>query len=194
MKKQSAVHLHLGHWLLVPAVNCSHTASVPLNHIQYFQCSEQQVIWNGRPEEEGTEGCFRSVHAKGNCASIQFTNNTVNRIWYIHHVYTQIKMRREKWKVSSNEMWQTNIKTSKHVSPMTASIRSHSSLKYLSRLTYSTQASAHLLEYYQAKSCQKHWLGVLLRWYPCPKTVLNLQCCCLYSDITEIRGGICAAA
>lgn len=80
--KQSAVHLHLGHWLLLPAVNCSHTVSVPVNHIQYFQCSEQQVIWNGRPEEEGTEGCFRSVHAKGNCASIQFTNNTVNRIWY----------------------------------------------------------------------------------------------------------------
>lgn len=82
MKKQSAVHLRLGHWLLLPVVNCSHTVSVPLDHIWYFECSEQQVIWNGRPEEEGTEGCFRSVHAKGNCASIQITNNTVNRIWY----------------------------------------------------------------------------------------------------------------
>lgn len=81
VKKHSAVHLHLGHWLLSPAVNCSHTVSVTVNHIQYFQCSEQQVIWNGRPEEEGTEGCFSSVHAKGNCASIQFTNNSMNSIW-----------------------------------------------------------------------------------------------------------------
>lgn len=81
VEKQSAVHLHLGHRMLIPAVNFSHMASVTLNHIQSFQCSEQQVIWNGRPEEEGTEGCFRSVHAKGNCASIQFTNNAVNRIW-----------------------------------------------------------------------------------------------------------------
>lgn len=81
VEKQSAVHLHLGHRTLIPAVSCSHMASVTLNHIQSFQCSEQQVIWNGRPEEEGTEGCFRSVHAKGNCASIQFTNNAVNRIW-----------------------------------------------------------------------------------------------------------------
>lgn len=82
VKKHSAVHLHLGHWLLLPAESCSHIVLVPVNHIQYFQCSEQQVIWNGKPEEEGTEGCFRSVHAKGTCASIQFTNNTVNRIWH----------------------------------------------------------------------------------------------------------------
>lgn len=55
---------------------------VPVNGIQYFQCIEQLAIWNGRleEEEEGTEGCFRSVHAKGNCASIQFTDNTVKRI------------------------------------------------------------------------------------------------------------------
>ncbi len=82
VKKQSTVHLHLGNWLLRPAINCSHTVSVPVNHRQYSQCSEQQVIWNGRPEEEGTEGRFRSVHAKGNCASIQFTNTTVNWILY----------------------------------------------------------------------------------------------------------------
>lgn len=66
---------------LLPAVNFSHPGSVPLNH-RYFQCTEKQVVWNGRPEEEGTEGCFRSVHAKGNCASIQFTNNTVSWTCY----------------------------------------------------------------------------------------------------------------
>lgn len=81
VKKHSAVHLHLGHWLLLPAMNCSYTVLVPVNHIHYSQQSKQQVFWNGRPEEEGTEGCF-SVHAKGYCASIQFTNNTVNRIRY----------------------------------------------------------------------------------------------------------------
>lgn len=80
VKKQSAVHLHLG-------IGCCLLQSIVPTQFQghlitYFHCSEQQVIWNGRPEEEGTEGCF-SVHAKGTCASIQFTNNTVNRIWYI---------------------------------------------------------------------------------------------------------------
>lgn len=76
VRKQSAVHSHLGLWLLLPAVICSHKVSVPVNHIQYSQCSEQQVFWNEIPVEEGTEGCFISVHANGNCASIQFTNNT----------------------------------------------------------------------------------------------------------------------
>lgn len=76
-------------------VSCAFTPGAPLCPTRfqfdsitgYFQCTEQQVTWNGGPEEEeeeeeGTEGCFRSVHAKGNCASIQFTNNTVNRSCY----------------------------------------------------------------------------------------------------------------
>lgn len=49
-RKQSAVHLHLGHWLLLPAVNCSHMVSVPLNHTQYFsvQWTAGNLEWETR--------------------------------------------------------------------------------------------------------------------------------------------------
>lgn len=92
-KEQKEKHTQAITKTLEEAVSCASTPGAPLSPpgfssrsiTGYFQRTEQQVVWNGRPEdkeeeeEEGTEGCFRSVHAKGNCASIQFTNNAVNR-------------------------------------------------------------------------------------------------------------------